>query len=234
MIARSFEPGSATRRAAVRIWTRRGLAAAAVAAALLVCGCDLSLFDAGPAAHLYTLDPKPNFDDNRFPKADWQLTIEEPHASAGLDTVRIAVQRTPLQLDYYAGVAWTDRVPALVQTQLIAAFESSRKIVAVARDMEALRADYILEIDIRHFEATIGSGNPAPRVTLVAKLVKMPGRQIVASHVCDETRIATGDTLDRIVPAYNDALARCLQSIVGWTLETGAADMTPAAVAPKR
>jgi cholesterol transport system auxiliary component len=230
----SGKPSSAKRRASESAWSKACLAAGAFATTLLLGACGLGLFDAGPAAHLYTLDPKPNLGDNDYPKADWQLTIEEPHASAGLDTPRIAVQRTPGQLDYYAGVAWTDRVPALVQTQLITAFENSRKIVAVARDMEGVRADYTLEIEIRHFEVVTGNDGPAARVSLVAKLVKMSARLIVASHVCDETQVATGDTLDLIVHAYDGALASCLQSIVGWTLETGAAPAPAAATTAPR
>lgn len=198
----------------------RGRPWLAVGALLLVAACDIKLPGNEPPPRLFTLDPKTAFAAN-LPKADWQLVIETPSAPASLDTARIAVRRTPIELDYYAGVAWMDRVPSMVQALLLAAFESSGKIVAVGRDSAGLRADYMLRVEIRDFEAENGPENPSPHVRIVAKLIKMPNRQIVAYRSCDEKKAASAATLERVVEAYNDVLGLCLQSIVEWTLKTG-------------
>lgn len=196
-----------------RLWLAAGVL-------LLLAACDVKLPGNGPPPRLFTLDPKIAFASD-LPEADWQLVIETPSAPESLDSARIAIQRTPIELDYYAGVAWMDRVPSMVQTLLLAAFERSGKIVAVGRDATGLRADYMLKTDIRDFEAENGSGNPTPHVRIVAKLIKMPARQIVADHICDEKKAASADTLERVVETYNDVLGRCLQSVVEWTLKTG-------------
>ncbi|MFI4988190.1 MAG: hypothetical protein ACHQF3_12190, partial [Alphaproteobacteria bacterium] len=80
---------------------------ALAAAVLLLAGaCSSILPGAGPPPRLYSLHPKTTFDAD-LPKVDWQLVIEVPSAPASLDTVRIAVQRTPLEFDYYGHAAWT-------------------------------------------------------------------------------------------------------------------------------
>src|SRR3546814_7966625 len=97
---------------------RRGLVLGTAALGLgLLPGCGtLSLLPAPP--QLYTLTPKNTFPAD-LPHVDWQLLVEQPVAAAGLDTVRIPLSQTPITLDYYAGVAWTDRAPSMVQRLLI-------------------------------------------------------------------------------------------------------------------
>ena len=71
----------------------------ALASGALIGGCAplASTFFADP--QIYMLTPKSTFDAN-LPQADWQMLVEEPVASAGLDTARIALLRAPTQLDY--------------------------------------------------------------------------------------------------------------------------------------
>lgn len=197
-----------------RVWL-----AAVLALALGACG--LKLPGEGPPPRLFTLNPKTTFDPT-LPKVTWQLTIETPTAPASLETVRIALRRNSLELQYYANAAWTDRVPAMVQTLLIESFENSGKIVSVGRESVGLRADYSLRTDIRHFEVETGPEGAAARVRLVAKLVKMPEREIIGDRICEYMGPAGKDSLETVVEAYNEVLGRCMRRIVEWTLRTGA------------
>ena len=205
-----------------RSGTRRrgGRAALAAAVVLLLAGCGLKLPGEGPPPRLYTLNPKTTFDPN-LPKVAWQLVVEEPTAPASLDTVRIAVQHKPLELDYFAHAAWTDRVPALVQVLLVSSFENTGKIVAVGRESVGLRADFVLKAEIRNFEVAEFSDPREARVRIIAKLIKMPDREIVSDRTCDYSAPAPGDQLETVVEAYNEVLGRCVRRIVEWTLRTG-------------
>lgn len=187
---------------------------------LLLGGCALLSAGGGPPVRLFTPHPKTSFAPD-LPKVDWQLAIDPPIAPASLDTVRIAVQKTPLELDYYANAAWADRVPSMVQTLLAASFENSGKIVGVGRMSATIRADFTLRTDIRDFEVQGDAAHPAARVRIVSKLIKMPEREIVADDTCDYDQPAAAGTLDAIVEAYNDVLGRCMRRIVEWTLRTG-------------
>lgn len=188
---------------------------------LMLSACGVKLPGEGPPPRLFTLNPKTTFDPN-LPKANWQLIVESPTAPASLETVRLALRRTPLELEYYARAAWTDRVPSMVQTLLISSFENTGKIIAVGRESVGLRADYQLKTDIRHFEVIYGPQGPEPHVRIVAKLIRMPERVIVADRTCEYTQAAGSEELEKIVEAYNDVLGRCMRRIVEWTLKVGA------------
>src|SRR5882757_11581149 len=155
--------------------------AACVAAATLLAGCQfISAVDAATEPQdLYTVTPKSSFDPD-LPSVYWQLAVEAPAAAANLNTGRIAIALTPTSSDYYAKAAWTDRAPLMVQTRIVDSFENTRKIVAVARESIGIRANYVLQPDLRNFEALYYYGEPPiVRVRIIAKLVRLPDRQII-------------------------------------------------------
>lgn len=198
---------------------RNGLAyAALLLAAPLLVGCAVDLPGSGEPPQLYTLSPKSSFAAS-LSKVDWQLVVATPVAAAGLDSSRIAVQRAPLTLDYYARAAWSDRAPVLVQTLLVESFENSGRIVAVGREAVGLRADYLLKTELREFQAEYdGQGPPMVRVRINAKLIRVPDRQIIAGHTAEGLERAGGSDLRQVASAFDVALGRCLKTIVEWTL----------------
>ncbi len=175
---------------------------------------------------LYTLTPKSTFAED-LPAVDWQLLVEPPAAAAGLDSLRLALQSTPLKLDYFADVAWTDRAPQMVQTLIVESFENSGRIVSVGRESIGLRANYVLKTELREFQAEyVENGLSAPpkiRVRMNAKLVEIPRRAIIAGDNFEATTAATSNTLDAIVNAFDDALGKVLRRMVEWTLISGEA-----------
>src|ERR1700754_75783 len=75
------------------------------------------------------------------PRVAWQLTVDQPDAPDALDTMRIALVQSNMQMDYYANSRWPDRLPDLVQGALIEGFDSSNRVSA-ARDSDGLKSDY--------------------------------------------------------------------------------------------
>src|ERR1700689_1438148 len=57
------------------------------------------------------------------PKVGWALAINRPDASDSLDTDRIALMHSDIITDYYAGAVWSDQLPDLGQTALVAGFQ---------------------------------------------------------------------------------------------------------------
>src|SRR5262245_49737106 len=191
-------------------------------AAILLASCQfISAVDsATEPQELYTVTPKSTFEPG-LPDVYWQLAVEVPAASANLNTGRIAIAMTPTSTDYYAKVAWTDRAPLMVQTRIIDSFESSRKIVAVARESIALRANYVLQPDLRNFEALYYYGQPPiVRVRIIAKLVRMPDRQIIGVASFERCVRARADKVPQVVKAFDQALGGVLRQLVSWTLRT--------------
>lgn len=196
--------------------------AVCAAAAVVLTGCQaLSAIDsAAEPTDLYTVTPKSTFDPD-LPNVYWQLAVEVPVSAASLNTGRIAIHMTPTSTDYYAKVAWTDRAPLMVQTRIVDSFENSRKIVAVSRESIALRANYVLQPDLRDFEAMYFYGQPPiVKVRIIAKLVRMPDRQIIAVGSFERCVRARADKVPKVVDAFDQALGSVIKRLVTWTLRT--------------
>jgi cholesterol transport system auxiliary component len=198
--------------------------AAAAAAAVLLAGCQL-IEAASEPTDLYTVTPKSTFDQD-LPSVYWQLAVEVPAASANLNTGRIALAMTPTSSDYYSKTAWTDRAPLMVQTRIVDSFENTGKIVAVARESIALRANYQLQPDLRNFEAIYYYGGPPiVKVRIIAKLVRLPDRQIIGVASFERCVRAREDKIPGVVQAFDQALGSVVKRLVAWTLRTPPARM---------
>jgi len=193
--------------------------AALAIVALALAGCEL-IQAAEEPTELYQVSPKSTFDDG-MPSVLWQLAVEVPAAAANLNTGRIAIAQSPTSFDYYAKTAWTDRAPLMVQTRIVDSFENSRKIVAVARESIGLRANYVLQPDLRNFEAMyFYGGAPIAHVRIVAKLVQMPDRQIIGVATFERCVRARQDKVTKVVEAFDQALGGVMRRMVAWTLST--------------
>jgi cholesterol transport system auxiliary component len=188
-----------------------------LAAASLLGGCQL-INAAEEPTDLYTITPKSTFDAD-LPPVFWQLAVEVPVAAANLNTGHIAIAQSPTSSDYYSKTAWTDRAPLMVQTRIVDSFENSRKIVAVARESIGLRANYVLQPDLRNFEAMyFYGGTPIVHVRIVAKLVRMPDRQIIGVATFERCVRARADKVPKVVEAFDQALGSVMKRLVAWTL----------------
>jgi cholesterol transport system auxiliary component len=168
---------------------------------------------------LYTVKPKLNLAQQPA-KVGWQLVVSEPAAERDINTTRIALTRTANVIEYFADGNWSDTAPKMVQAKMIEAFESTNAIVAVGRDAAGLRADYILQSDLRDFQADYAGGAATAHVRLIAKLVQMPDRRITRTISAEASAPAAGKDLAAIVVAFEQALGQVLSKIVTGILAT--------------
>ena len=194
---------------------------AAACLAVVLSGCE-GLVPAlgGPPANLYTLTPKSTF-TKELQRVRWQLVVDEPLASGGLNIDRIALRQTPTELKYFARARWTERAPRMVQTLMVESFENSGAIVAVGRKAIGLRSDYNLITELREFQAEYfeSDGVPTVRVRLNAKLVKQPRRAIVASRTFESKIKSEGKAMWHVIRAFDQALGKVLRHTVEWTIK---------------
>lgn len=206
----------------------------AAALVLLTAGCAFELPGTGAPPRMYVLTPKSTFNDS-LPSVDWQLLIEVPASPAAIDTARIALTDSPIEMRYFAHANWSDQAPKMVQTLLVESFENSKRIVAVGREAIGLRADYILKTELREFQAEYASPLPREaeetaatsippviRVRINAKLIQLPRRSIVASNTFEYTITAEQNSMSAIIGAFDDALGKGMKRLVEWTLKNGA------------
>jgi cholesterol transport system auxiliary component len=200
---------------------------AALFLALALAACS-TLFG-GPPENLYRLSPQHSFPAS-LPYRDARLVIDVPRASPGLDSSRIALVRPPVSFDYFADSAWTDRAPLVVQAALLESFENSGRLLALDRDSIEAEPDFVLRMELRHFEAEYDSatGPPLARVAIRVRLVSAGDRRIVAETAFSRSERAAANNVPDIVAALDRALGGVIDEIIPWCLAN------PALSAPRR
>jgi cholesterol transport system auxiliary component len=199
--------------------SRRAMLAGS-AATLLLAGCSGVIGPSSPPFKIYLLAP--DLGALPGPKVSWELSIARPDAALSFNTDRIAIARAET-LDYYADAQWSDNTPLLLESLLVEAFEKSGRIDTVAKDAESVRADYILETELRAFQARYADENGAPTVAvdIMAKLLDARSREIIAVHEAKAEAPAAVNTIDAAVAAFDKATSAILEEIVAWVLSAG-------------
>src|SRR5581483_9442566 len=172
-----------------------------------------------PAPQIYVLQPQFGAIADA-PNVPWQLLVGVPNAPESLDTERIALERAPNTMDYYANAQWADRLPLLVQSLLVEGFEKSGRIAAVGRESSGIRADYILQTEIRDFEAYYAAIDTPPkiRVRLVAKLLALPSHEMAGGTEASHESPAAANDMTNITAAFGQAAGAAVEDVVGWAL----------------
>lgn len=154
------------------------------------------------------------------PRVPWQMSVVLPDAPDSLDSARIALVQPSNQLDYYANSSWQDRLPFLVQSALIDAFESSGRIASVGRDTDGLKSDYLLLTDIHDFQARydVADGVPTAVVKLSVKLIAARTRTIAQATSVGKEVAASQNSVPAVVDAFNQALSAAMAQTVTWAL----------------
>lgn len=153
----------------------------------------------------------------------WQLVVSHPLSDPALDSPRIAVRPQPGELQSYRGARWTAPAPDLLETAMVRAFQDSGKIVAVGRTGDALRADYLLQIDMRAFESEYRDGEPMAHIAVYATLLHAGTRQVLAGSLFEQRTTANGEGIPEVVNAFGAALGVVVPALVTWTLRSGEA-----------
>jgi cholesterol transport system auxiliary component len=197
---------------------RRAFLAITVSA-LALSGCS-DLLGPPPPPQIYVLRPEFAAPVTPTARVDWSLSIMRPSAAGTLDSDRIALIQPDAKMDYYANAQYPDALPGLVQTALLDGFEKNGALAGVARDSDALHADYDLFLDIKDFEAryAVADGVPEAVVTVTARLATAHGRAIAGSVTLSQNVPASANNVGAVTVALQQALTAVVSGIVTWTL----------------
>jgi cholesterol transport system auxiliary component len=144
--------------------------------------------------------------------APWQLVVYEPTALHALETDRLMVRPRAEQVSYYKGVAWSDRLPRLVQTRMIESFQNSGAVKAVS----ATTGQFGLATELRAFQIDVSTGRAAAEVDIFAKLINTGSGRVVATRGFNARVPAATDKPADVVAALNQAFTEVLQDISTW------------------
>ncbi|WP_377194160.1 ABC-type transport auxiliary lipoprotein family protein [Ruegeria meonggei] len=171
---------------------------------------------------LYLLTPKSTFSSS-LPRVQKQIVVQEPTATAAVNTDQIAIQPTPLQVQYLPRARWVDRAPLIVQALLVESYENSGKVAAVGRSTVGLRADYVIVPDLREFQGLVVSDVENTKtirveVRMNIKIIDEFDDKIIASDSFREYIVSASDQTPDLVKAFDEALGKTMRDAVEWSV----------------
>ncbi|HUZ72726.1 MAG TPA: ABC-type transport auxiliary lipoprotein family protein [Stellaceae bacterium] len=154
------------------------------------------------------------------PPISLQLVVAAPTAPAAFDTQRVALARGPNSIDYFADAAWTDQAPLMLQGLIVESLKNAGRFRVVALQSAAVRADVVLTVDLRRFEADYsGAGPPDIRVAFDGLLVRMPERSVIATRTFAASAPAAKNETQAIVAAFDAAFHAAMAQMVPWAAD---------------
>lgn len=142
-----------------------------------------------------------------------QLAVSLPSAAPGLDTARIAVLRDGNRLDYFYGARWGGTAPHVVQSFLVSLLQAQQGLKITVAENARIDADYLLELDLRDFQAEYDGAAPVAHVSLAATLVHIKSRRALRLLRAEARAPAQENRLGAAVPAFQIALQEASVSI---------------------
>lgn len=183
------------------------------------CGALSSLTEASADLNAYTLSPLaaagPPAGGSRH------LIVEMPTSGGALATDRILIKPLPYQAQYLSDGRWTEPAPALVQTLLVASFQTVGGFRLVGRGAVGLMPDYTLMTELQAFEAEPAGPAQEPLIVRVAAnmtLIREADRQIVAVRRFDATAQVATDATPDLIAGFDRAVRDLLAEAVVWTV----------------
>jgi cholesterol transport system auxiliary component len=148
------------------------------------------------------------------PTAAGALQVLRPIAAPGLATEGVAVLRPGARLDYYSNARWATDAPSAVQSLVIAALRRDGRFATVEPEGGAFASQYLLSLDLTHFEARYGAdGPPTIEVELVAGLGRRSDRSLLRSLTAHSSVRAQDDRMQAVISAFEQATGDALAQI---------------------
>jgi ABC-type uncharacterized transport system auxiliary subunit len=191
-------------------------------AALTACFSGLS--SKLPAQQRYVLQPKlaapAAIPDSRV----GSVQVLRPSAAGGLGGDGIAVLRPGARLDYYSSGRWATDAPTALQALVIDSLRGAESFATVESDSEPFASQYILSLEVQHFEAEYdGDGPPTVQVALVCTLGRRADRNVVVSFTAHGSARADADRMQAVIAAFEQATGAALSQVAASIVPPAAA-----------
>jgi ABC-type uncharacterized transport system auxiliary subunit len=151
------------------------------------------------------------------------LSIGRPDFAPGLDTDRIAVLKGR-NLDYYRGVRWGGRTVEVVQSVLVGTINDQQLFRSVTAEQARVANDYMLDLEVRHFEANANGATPEAHVMIIGRLIRVVDRKLVTTVTSNAQVVASEDRMTAVAAAFESASQKVALDLAQQTATAVAAD----------
>lgn len=146
------------------------------------------------------------------------VIIERPSVVSGLNSDRIVLlKNNGRELDYFAGARWNGQLDKIVQDFVIESFENSYDIVDADTSNRHQKADYLISIKIRDFQAEYNEDINAPptiKVTIVCSTLKLPEKKSVNRVIKTHEQTLEANSMAAIVDGFEGLLQQAVQELL--------------------
>lgn len=143
------------------------------------------------------------------------VAVAQPTATPGLDSERIALLREARQLDFYADSQWGAAVPAVAQALVVGSLQNQKRFRSVAAEQARASAHYLLDLEVRDFQAEYQGEGRAPlvRVTFVGSLIRVKDRNLIGVLPASVTVPAEKNRMREVIAAFESAAQQAAVSL---------------------
>ena len=203
-----------------RRWTVSAGTAAAIATVAMVtlAACSGGLRSDTPATQVYVLRAATHPLSEQT-HADASLHVGRPIAAPGLASDHILLVQSDHRMSYYVASRWAADLPAVVEALAADTLRSSGAWSTVQTSASAFSSDYLLQIEIRRFEADYSVSATAPEVHVVLDCTvgRRAGREVIDSFLAEGAATASANRLGDVVSAFEAASNKALEQIAART-----------------
>ena len=146
-------------------------------------------------------------------RRDLVLAVSMPQARSGFDTVQMAYERRPHEIQYFTRNRWADAPARMLAPLLVQTLEQSASMRGVVQAAGGAAADLRLDVEIVRLIQDFSTKPSRVRFTLRAQLIDVRGRRVLATREFDESEDASSDDPYGGVMAANRALSRLLEQV---------------------
>jgi cholesterol transport system auxiliary component len=182
----------------------------------LLPGCTGSLFTSKvPAPQVYVLTPPPQEAPAIAQPSQADLVLSITSADPGLFSEHITALRPGRRLDTFNHALWGSSAPRVLQAFLITSLQHQGRFRSVISDDTRVAAPYVVDTDLRDFQAEYGAEGAAPtvRITIVALVMRVKDRALIKMIPLTATARADGDRLGSVVEAFEKAATQVAGSL---------------------
>ncbi len=144
------------------------------------------------------------------------LTVFEPTAIKSFARNAVIVKSSNNAVSVLSGVKWSERLPRLLQSRLLEAFENVRAVGSVSNGRDNINSNYALRLNIRSFQLNENKNSANAYVALYAKLVRKKDGKVIAQKLFSSSHRV--DIEDNIVSTtgLNQSFQAVTRKIIQW------------------
>ena len=184
-------------------------------AALTGCSGLTSLQSASKPLNTFELTPLPTGSVS-VPRGRRQLEVALPTATGALNSDRIVIKPTPLEIQSLPEARWVNEATEHVQLLLVRSLANSGRFSLVTSAGSGPTPDYVLLTDLQAFQAEVDADQVTVVIRSTMTLLRGTDGSVVSSRSFSNTAAVADTSAGLIVSAFDTAMTQQMTDIVNW------------------